>query len=139
MKGYNHALNNVIEACGFAQEETDKCLEGAITLHDKCDCTSAFVEELEKMITNGKFPTFTRFIAMLAARGLRSQVAETRKKDVFSELLSKMKMSDSIKVITLGEGDIPEELLSLLTRKDTGKVTKKGKKIKTENEEEGGK
>lgn len=61
-KEYNHSSRSIIEACGFTEEELDKCLDGVIKLRNNCDRTSNVIEELERLIAKGEYPTFTRFI-----------------------------------------------------------------------------
>ena len=114
-KEYNHSLSSVIEACGFTEDELDKCYEGAIKLHNKCNCISSVVEEMEKLITSGEYPTFTRFIVMEAIKRIKSKTILASKADFIAEALDKMKLSDSVKVISLNEDDVPKEFIDFLS------------------------
>ena len=115
MKEYNHALGNVLDACGFTHEEEDKCLDGAIALYNKCHCTSSFIEEVEKMITSGKFPTFTRFIIMEFTKSLRAMHDKALGDSVLKELKS---LSKDYKIFSIDESDMPEELIKLIKEKE---------------------
>ena len=86
---------------------------------------------MEKLITSGEYPTFTRFITMEAVKRIKSEATLASKADFIAEALDKMKLSDSVKVISLNEDDVPKEFIDFLS----GKHKEKAKKSKTKKEE----
>lgn len=118
MKEYNHIAKDLLTGCGFTEEEMDKCLEATDTLYKKFKSVSSFVEEVEKMITSGKYPTFTRFVIVVFSDRFRTIKDNIEKDALLRDLFENSELSKSFKIISLTEKDMPKELLDKMTSEE---------------------